>query len=298
MFINNWNERLEFASKLLAVSFKIGILVGGVAICGYSWLIGYFPSGVTIGDGLLFLLLATVMTILVTLFSLSFKSLGVALWPVWKCVIYLIRVLLFITNRLTNKNFDINALPNIRKPGFEDYGFALIGAPFAWFLAFQGWQAALITAGLLFFSSVMFSSFEEQKELTANVLEDEEVATEEKESASKTLREKGNRQLIMTIILPLVIPGALTMLFTGVMRLSDVRVESTVVHIKAPYSTYAEESGIKGEPSNFGANFLRFDEAQVLFKGIGSNTVLSLQPEDKDRVQIVVPNSSIHLLPN
>lgn len=56
--------------------------------------------------------------------------------------------------------------------------------------------------------------------------------------------------------------------------------------------------GYQRTASNFGFSFLKFENAQVLFKGISSNTVLSLHLKDKNRVQIVVPNSSVHLLPN
>ncbi|MFM2591245.1 hypothetical protein [Vibrio sp. TBV020] len=79
----------------------------------------------------------------------------------------------------------------------------------------------------------------------------------------------------MTIVLPLFIPGALTIIFTGVMRLSDVRVEFATVYNKEPYNVYAKEFGIQGDTSSFWDSFIKFEKAQVLFKGIGSNTVLS-----------------------
>ncbi|MCG9607968.1 hypothetical protein [Vibrio chagasii] len=295
--MNDWNEKLECLNKFLTVSFKVGVLVGGFAICAYSWIIGYFPSGVTIGDGLLFILLATVLSVLVALFSFSFTSLGLALWPLWKLVINLLSKILILINRVTNKDLQINSLPKIRKARAEHYGIAFIGFLFAGFLALQDWRSLMVVLVLLFSSSAMWSSIQENEE-EANKQLKVDISTEQKEAILKRVKRGNSILLLSMLLMPLVIPGAPTMLVTGVMRAVDVRVDSATVHIKEPYSIYAEESGTKGQPSNFGASFLKFENAQVLFKGIGSNTVLSLHLKDKDRVQIVVPNSSVHLLPN
>ena len=297
MLMNNWNDKLECLNKFLTVAFKVGVLVGGFAICAYSWIIGYFPSGVTIGDGLLFILLATVLSVLVALFSFSFTSLGLALWPLWKLVIKLLSKILILINRVTNKDLQINSLPKIRKARAEHYGIAFIGFLFAGFLALQDWRSLMVVLVLLFSSSVMWSSIQENEE-EANKQLKADISTEQKEAILKRVKRGNSISLLAMVLMPLVIPGAPTMLVTGVMRAADVRVDSATVHIKAPYSIYAEESGTKGQPSNFGSSFLKFENAQVLFKGIGSNTVLSLHLKDEDRVQIVVPNSSVHLLPN
>lgn len=295
--MNDWNEKFECVNKFLTVAFKVGVLVGGLAIFVYSWIIGYFPSGVTIGDGLLFILLATVLSMLIALFSFSFTSLGVVLWPLWKLVIKLLSKIFILINRVTHKELQINSLPKIRKARAEHYSIAFIGLLFAGFLALQDWRSLMVVLVLLFSSSVMWSTIQENEE-EANKQLKTDISTEQKEEIFKRVK-KGNSILLLSIVLmPLFIPGAPSMLVTGVMRTADVRVESATVHIKEPYSIYAEEFGIHGEPSNFGASFLKFENAQVLFKGIGSNTVLSLQLKDRDRVQIVVPNSSVHLLPN
>ncbi len=295
--MNDWNDKLECVNKSLTVAFKVGVLVGGVVIGVYSWLIGYFPSGVTISDGLLFILLATVLSAMLALFSFSFMSLGVALWPLWRFVIYILDKCFALINKITNKNLTTDQFSTIRRARAEHYCFALFGLIFAGYLFLQDWRSVMAIVVLLFISSVMWSTLQENEEEATNQLASD-TPEEQKEVMKKSVRKKNSILLIAIVLMPLGIPGVPSLLVTGVMRATDVRVESASVHIKEPYRAYALESGIVGAKSNFGVNFSKFEEAKVLFKGIGTNTLISFKVEKDKLVQFVVPNTSIHVLPN
>lgn len=294
--MNNWNDKLEFVNKLMTVAFKIGVLIGGFAICVYSWMIGYFPTGVTIGDGLLFILLATVTGLLISLFSFSFASLGVAMWPVWRSATWLLSHGLVLASKVTSKELTLGSFPTLRKAGVEHYGFALFGLLFAGKLAAQDWLAFTLVLALLFTSSVLWSTYKNNEEASIELLNSDKP-DEDKKAFQKDVKRKNTLLLMAVIFMPLVITGAPSMLANGTMRISEVRIESAAVHIKQPYTAYATEYGVTGEGSNFGEGFLKFENAKVLFTGIGTNTVLSLINEKGKSVQLVVPNTSVHVLP-
>ncbi|CAI8721341.1 protein of unknown function [Methylocaldum szegediense] len=43
-------SQVDFASKLLSLAFKIGVLLGGACLLFYCYRLDYFPVGLSVGD--------------------------------------------------------------------------------------------------------------------------------------------------------------------------------------------------------------------------------------------------------
>jgi len=70
----------ENISKLFSIVIKTCLALGCSLVVSYLVRIGYFPQGLSLGDGLLFLMVAIPFGVFYALFLYSILSLGVALY--------------------------------------------------------------------------------------------------------------------------------------------------------------------------------------------------------------------------
>lgn len=66
-------KQIEIAAKLLSLSAKIGLLIGGTCIVSYLLSNGHYPQGVSVGDSLLFLVTAFCFGLVCIYFSAAVK---------------------------------------------------------------------------------------------------------------------------------------------------------------------------------------------------------------------------------
>ena len=83
-------QNLESVLKIVAVSSKFGVLVGGICVIAYSLRINYFPQDLSVGDGLLFIMAAACFGVIYAFFVGSLVSLGITVSPATRGVFQLI----------------------------------------------------------------------------------------------------------------------------------------------------------------------------------------------------------------
>lgn len=77
-------EDLEKINEMLKIAFKANLIIGGLVMMSYYYLIGFFPYDLSVGDGLLFIGVAIAFgfidLLFITLFScVGFKLRGISL---------------------------------------------------------------------------------------------------------------------------------------------------------------------------------------------------------------------------
>ncbi|MHB1099907.1 MAG: hypothetical protein ACYCZR_10170, partial [Burkholderiales bacterium] len=121
-------SRVDIASKLLSLAFKVGMLLGGACLLFYCYRLNYFPVGLSIGDGFLLILLATSFGIVYGLFVISLTALGLWLTPVLRPI----QKLLFSIRRRFLKRRPTEPLelvsPDLNAVIFGLFGIAFIAA--------------------------------------------------------------------------------------------------------------------------------------------------------------------------
>ncbi|MNL29383.1 hypothetical protein D3C87_1510640 [compost metagenome] len=101
--------------------------------------------------------------------------------------------------------------------------------------------------------------------------------------------------ILMILLTPLTFGGVTGAFLDGAMRMSNLRIDSAVVHIKEPYSTFMSENGLVGEKSNFGNEYQKHSNVNVLFQGIGINVVVE-KNNGKDVISLPIPAESIFIV--
>lgn len=93
-------KQIEIATKLLSLSAKIGLLIGGTCIVSYLLSNGHFPQGVSVGDSLLFLVTAFCFGLVCVFFSVSVTAVGILLSPLF---IPVLRSFVWLHGKITDK---------------------------------------------------------------------------------------------------------------------------------------------------------------------------------------------------
>lgn len=285
-------KNIEGLLKVMTLASKMGILVGGICISAYSLKIGHFPQGLTIGDGLLFMLAAACFGIIYIFFVGSLVSLGVTVSPLIK---YFSQIYLW-----TYK------FRNTRKPS-QIYDFAkfkwsyLIFAFFAvLFVLGLGsndhnayWNLPLLSIAMFFFYSAYLSTGEKIKNLEISLKS--VVQIDEKDSSAtgkiENLRKAQMLSLGVLMVMPLFVSGVTGQLLDGAMRQAHLRIENAIVFVKEPYATLIPVTA-KSPAQPMPAQYVKFEKITVLFKGLGTTTVLSFV-EGKVEKRLEIPNDQL-----
>ena len=106
--IEKLDKKLDVIGKILSLAFKLGVVVGGAVLLFYCWKIGYFPQDASVGDGLLFILLAIAFSGAYLFFVVCLTSLGLLLRPVWHGLQSLLVLLLKGYEKITGKTARYN----------------------------------------------------------------------------------------------------------------------------------------------------------------------------------------------
>ena len=118
-------SRVDFASKLLSLAFKVGVLIGGACLFFYCYRLNYFPVGLSVGDGFLLILLATSFGIVYGLFVISLTALGLWLTPILRPIQ---RLVFSIRQRFAKRR--INEPLELVSPDFNAAVFGIVGILF------------------------------------------------------------------------------------------------------------------------------------------------------------------------
>lgn len=288
--IEDLDKKLEIANKALSLGFKFGILIGGAVLLSYCWTIGYFPQDVSVGDGLLFIMLAIAFSGVYFLFVVGLTCLGLTLRPIWnggqEVYIWLLNKYNWAFRR--NRQYERFTIIEAAK---EHFIFALFGLIFVY--GFGSLDLRVVgSLVLVVFGCAFIWSLHQKNESTIIDIEKQDVATEEEKDRVVYLKKNQKFVLLALMAIPLLFGGVSANLIDGTMRLSNIRAEKVTVHIKEPYLKYASEYGLKGAQSAFGKDYGKFEDMSILFNGFGKNAVIT-QNGIRHAPNLVIPNDHI-----
>lgn len=291
--MNNTNDRIQLGRNLLSFIFTTGLTLGGIVFIAYCLRIGYFPQGISFGDSVLFIFLAISFGFLYSLFVLCLTSLGITARPLWHG---LQKVSIFLRTKYQNivGNTEEHTILTIEKPYAPLYLFAAFGIFFIILLSHLEWKSIAILVFCSFICATMWSTYIQNRD-SISILEQKDNISDDESRHLKQL--KGIQPVILLFVLltPLAIGGVTGAFLDGAMRMSNLRVDSAVVHIKEPYTTFMSENGFVGDKSNFDNKYLKYSNVNVLFQGIGKNVVVE-KNIGKDVISLPIPAESIFIV--
>ena len=286
-------RNIESVSKIAAFASKFGVLVGGVCVIAYSLRINHFPQGLSVGDGVLFIMAAACFGVIYVLFIFGLVALGVFMSPGIRVIV----------------RFIARGIKVFRKRTIVPI-YSL--APFSWFsvvpafisvvfiaglgkkdsIAF--WNLPLLSVALYFFYSIYTSSASKIKDIAT--LNNSILHTKGKEYSEllgdpEILRSSQLFSITMILIIPLCIGGVSGQLLDATMRLAHVRIEKSVIYVKEPYASLLPKTLI-AKSQNTLKDYVAYDGTIVLFKGFGKTTVIYFQDGIASR-KLEIPNDQL-----
>jgi hypothetical protein len=292
--LQEFGQRIEALLKGLTLISKLAILVGGICISAYSLRIGHFPQGLSIGDGVLFMLAAACFGMVYLFFVGSLVSLGVVMSPLIK---FGVKAYLF-----TYK------FRSARKPN-QVYEFAKIGWIHGMFSIFAistilllgrnnenaYWNLPLLAVAMYFCYSTYSSAGEKIKELRKNVNSLVQIDST-MASGKEKLENLWKAQVIslgMMLAMPVFVSGVTGQLLDAAMRGAHIRIEKSNILVKTPYSALLPAVR-RAKKQVVPEQYVEFENLSVLFTGLGTATVVSFIEDGKEK-QLEIPNDSMIL---
>lgn len=286
-------KKLDVIEKILSLAFKFGVAIGSAVLLFYCWKIGYFPQDISVGDGLLFILLAIAFGGAYLFFVVCLTSLGLFLRPLWHGLQRLFVLLLKGYKKITGKTANYTPFA-IEKGGSELFFFAILGLIFIWGFSLSDIKVLATLVLCVWGCALIWSSYQ-QNSREIDLLERRCNLTDDESKRFKQLTDFQPFLLVVILVVPLLIGGVSGKLLDGAMRLANVRDDTVVVHLKEPYVKYASEHGLKGGESNFGTEYSKFEKASILFNGFGKNSVIEFLGSN-GRVSLVIPSDYAYIV--
>lgn len=285
-------KNIERLLKIMTLISKIGILIGGICILGYSLRIGHFPQDLTVGDGLLFILTAVCFGLTYLFFVASLISLGVIASPATKLLSKL--YLLSYKFRKVKQPQQVFDFAKFQWSYLLFAGFAIL---LIWSLGKRDsnayWNLPLLSIGMYFFYSVYLSTGDKIREIEISLKSivqrnENGIATTGK---IENLRKAQMLSLGVLLAMPIFTGGVTGQLLDSAMRQAHVRIEETTVFIKEPYSSLLPLEA-RAPVQLMTAQYIKFDKVIVLFRGFGKTTVISFVDKGTKK-QLEIPNDQL-----
>lgn len=283
----------ESLLKITGAALKFSIALGSACVIIYALRVGHFPQGLTLGDGLLFMLAASCFGVVYAMFVGCLVSLGIVLSIVIRPIFNF--VFKFIQKKINPKKelayemalFHWGAIP-----------FALVAVVLIWVFGQRDivayWNLPLLSIALYVFYSIAKSAgtqYRGHERLLNSVIVTPEK--DELQSSGKAGKQKSAYLVSITVVmlLPLVMGGVSGLLMDGAMRMAKVRIEHAAVYMKAPYSALMPDALVAKE-AKAPEGYKAYAGVTVQFKGFGNTTVIAFKDGGLQR-QLDVPNDQI-----
>lgn len=290
-----YQQKLERAVALGAAMAKVGIVVGGSGLILYSLHIGRFPQGLTVGDGLLLIMVAGCVGVLFASLIGGLIGLGGAVTaPVRWGARFLKRQNAWIEKKLS--------APHIPFPGVSviSIGFAFAGAMWIYLLSVHGiarwWELLFLSIGLYFFYALyMFAGSQlaarERLGLWSPVPESARAIERRSTAELRQIRTQLPPLIAMVTVLVISLNGTGWLLLDIAMTLSHVRSERSLVFLKAPYRDMIPPA-LAAKDAVAAPEYAAFSGIVILFAGFGTST--AIEYADKGVIhQLDVPNDHL-----
>lgn len=281
-------KQIEIAAKLLSLSAKIGLLIGGTCIVSYLLSNGHYPQGVSVGDSLLFLVTAFCFGLVCIYFSAAVTATGILLSPIF---IPVLRGFVWLHGQFSDKK----TILEFKRPKITFFSvfFGICGALTIYFLTHKSpWEHIQLIL-LPIFQYVVYSAYLEQNnkikaaQPSAPAIVDSEHPDQNPPAEMKPL--KRTRAMIAGVMLltPLLMGGVTSDLLQAAMSFAQIRIERATILVKPPYANLLPAP--KDSPLE---NYKRFENATVIFRGVGNSTLIEMHTEET-AIRLEIPNDSI-----
>ncbi|WHS62650.1 hypothetical protein [Pseudomonas sp. G2-4] len=291
--ISSLESTTESLLKLTGAALKFSIGLGSACVVIYALRVGHFPQGLTLGDGLLFLLAASCFGVVYALFVGCLVSLGICLSIVIRPVLNFAYAYMKKKTRSNKKmayelaHFHWSAIPCAALAVMLIWGFGQRDNA-------AYWNLPLLSIALYLFYSVVKAAGAQYRshERLLNTV----IATPEKDALQKS-GEAGKAKnaylacISVIMFLPLLMGGVSGQLMDGAMRMAQVRIEYATVYVKAPYNALLPDALVAKEAKS-PEGYKAYVGVTVQFKGFGNTTVIAFADGSTKR-QLGIPNSQI-----
>ncbi|BCX75223.1 MULTISPECIES: hypothetical protein [Acinetobacter] len=278
--------------------FIIGI--GIFFILLYFWHIDYFPTDLSLGDGLLFFLITIKFLLIYAFFLSSNYALGGILIFVLKMVRNFFKVLFSLRERLSKGlidliflNLDLRKILKKISNNFIKFLFYIFG--FAYALIFYSGKSINIL--VMLFLSILLKVFIDKfiEDLKNNNNQLDKIRSNEK-----------NIKLSMMLLYILLVPSSVYVFYVEKsnnifinIALGSVREDerNSLIFIKKEFKDFFPDSKIgdkKGE-------YIELEGGEILLKGVGKNALIQYTTKTKDqngkdvkiKIKVEVPNEAL-----
>jgi len=255
--IEEVEKALDLIPKVLKIVFQFAIAVGTIIVILYAGRVGYYPSGLTFGDTLLFIAVAIS-------FGFSYTLVVFILFCTSDVLLSFITSCLQIFN--TNHKIDVNTSLKVGILIFGIIGIALI--IYSFFSNRETFFGLLVSVPLMSCFLYIYNTFRIEK------LDTDEIK-----------RDKSKMQIIFALliyIIPLVVGKFQGSAIDQAMRLIGVRNDNATVQFDNDYQLFIEEITKTKDKKMY--------SVKILFQGLGSSNVL-----EYENIRLVVPSTSYRM---
>lgn len=293
--IHTKSESIEkLISSLATTSFKLSTLIGGAIMLYYCFKIGYFPTDLSISDTFIFIALSILFGIL---YGITLLTIKILFNIIFSFLLYLnvkffkFKELIVFSNLVYRKyKFSID----------EIFGSIFVIIWLSFFLLMKIIKPLdVLSVLVIFFIAVCFYEVSiikiKEKRLSNGLGIDDIEFIRKKEFLNITV-------FLLTIFL---------LLFSGMkaegfvkssMQILSLANDNVSVHIQKPYGQYLVEYGVPTINSNFGDDYVKSENVDVLMQGVGSNVVMNFAKNREngeiEKVKIILPRDKIHIIDN
>ncbi len=287
--------QVDSISKYLSLLFKLSTLLGAFCFVLYCYRLNYFPTGVTIGDSLLFIIFAASFSLVYGFIIISLLSLGI-------CVFYLLNPINKWIHRhikeykLRKTGVEIPAPIQFIKPELPHYFLALFGIYFILLMYELEPFVCLNLIATTFFLSVLWAAYHDNRLKPINFIQ----SNNELSDSQREENIKKTKMLFLTFIIfiPLLIGGISGRILDAGMKFSNLNIGESTVLIKPPYDKAIPAIYKDTQPIYTEDGYTSFKNLKVKLLGIGQKTVIEFSiPKEKKPQTLAIPNDRIIVLP-
>jgi hypothetical protein len=275
--MNTSLQKLDHLVALGVAFTKVGIFVGGTCLIIYSLHIGRFPQGLTLGDGILLIMVAACVGVLFTFFIAGLIGLAIT---VMAPIRWMLRTL---KNHVPWMRRKLSA-PHMPLPTLSAFSvaFALVGVLWIYVLGLRDmaawWQLPLLSLGLFFpYAIYRYAGIQIAARAKLSMWSPTpESGTGFRRHSAQELRQfitTAPALILLFVLYVLSQSGAGWTLLEGAMSVAHIRSQPTLVYLRAPYRDMIPPvlgaTGATPVPE-YGA----FSGVVILFAGIGTSSAI------------------------
>lgn len=296
-------EKYDTIGKMFSLFLKASIAIGFIVLIFYLLMNSAYPENMSLGDGILFVVIAGVFGAIYLLFVSSLTAVGTLPFSLKDSAAAIARILF-------QKKFKWRLIKHYVRKHFDTFlatfGLSILGGYIVYLFILgavkEGDLRTLIAAiGVPLASAYIWRSHQalEQKVRRLN-LRISNTKNQLAESATEvpiTLQRQPNRFTLVLLLLavPLPLGFGLKGVTNATMRAVNIREENVSIHIKEPYVTYMKEHRFEGKESPFKGGYLKYENFTLVMQNIGENVFL--RSNDGQELVVKIPKSHIMIVP-